>query len=241
MKRVFEPSKLLVSLPHLREDNRKLWGFSMPAALTYFEPGDVQQRLAAMGLDEEHLLHVARRWHLSWSSFTPNHPPVGVSISAWTEAVAALREQLLTIGWIRTDERNYALVLHPDRSIAINVAAGDAGTGRPEATPSNKAPKGVSTANAISVNQQQLELDLPVPDVPHLRGEEGPVTWFLLLHRAPSEIRCELSLPSAMSADVRITRWQEGIILSSIPLDDTSIDIVAPKGPDIDIEVRRKT
>lgn len=213
----------------------------MPAALTYFEREDVQQRLAAMGLDEERLLHAARRWYLSWSSFTPNHPPVGIGISAWTEAVAALREQLLPIGWTRTDERNYALVLHPDSTIAINVAAGDPGTGRPEATPSNKAPKGVSTANAISVNQQQLELDLPVPDVPHIRGEEGPVTWFLLLHRAQSEIRCELSLPSAMSSDGRITRWQERIILSPIPLDEASIDIAVPQGPDIEIEVRRKT
>ena len=43
--------------------------------------------------------------------------------------------------------------------------------------------------------------------MPHVRGDEGPLTWFLLLHRAGSEVRCELSLPSQISADGRITRW----------------------------------
>ncbi len=143
------------------------------------------------------------------------------------------------MGWTRSDERNYALVLHPDGVIAINVATGDSGTGRPDAVPSNKAPKGVSTADAISVNQQQLELDLPVPDVPDIRGDDGPLTWFLLLHRADGEIRSELSLPSAMSPDGRIIRWQERIILSPIQL-DTEIEIEAPRGVDLDIEVKRK-
>jgi hypothetical protein len=210
------------------------------AAIIRFDPNDVKARLAALGLNEEALLHTAQRWHLSWSSFTPNHPPIGIGISAWTEAVAALREQLLPQGWKRSDEKNYALVINPDEMMAINVATGDVGTGLVDATPSNKAPKGISTADAISVNQQQLELDLPVPDMPHVRGEEGPLTWFLLLHRAVNEIRCELSLPSAMSPDGRITRWQERIIISAIALDSLEIEVETPQGPDLDIDVKRK-
>lgn len=211
----------------------------MVKPIIHSQARDVDQRLVLLGLDQEQLLHAARRWHFSWSNFTPNHPPVGIGISAWTEAVAALREQLLPLGWTRSDERNYALVFDPERSMAINVATGDAGTGRIDAVPSNKAPKGVSTADAISINQQQLELDLPVPDVPHIRGEDGPITWFLLLHRSDTEIRSELSLPSAMSPDGRITRWQERIILSPIAL-DTEIEIQHPQGIDLDIEVTRK-
>lgn len=212
----------------------------MRAAITHFEPRNVEARLAKMGLQEEQLLHAARRWYLTWSGFTLNHPPVGVGISAWTEAVAALREQVLPEGWTRSDERNYALAVSPDGLIAINVATGDGGTGRPNANPSNKAPKGSSTADAITTNQHQLELDLPVPDVPHIRGDDGPLTWFLLLHRADAEIRCELSLPSAMSPDGRITRWQERIILAPIPIDGAAVEIEAPAGPDLDIEVKRK-
>jgi hypothetical protein len=211
----------------------------MTKGAVHSQADDVDRRLGLLGLEQEHLLHAARRWHFSWSNFTPNHPPAGSGISAWTEAVAALREQLLPLGWTRSDERNYALVFDPKRSMAINVATGDAGTGRIDSLPSNKAPKGVSTADAISINQQQLDLDLPVPDVPHIRGEDGPMTWFLLLHRDDREIRSELSLPSAMSPDGRITRWQERIILSTIPL-DTEIEIQPPQGIDLDIEVTRK-
>jgi hypothetical protein len=210
------------------------------AAIINSDPDQVRVRLAALGLNEGALSHAAQRWHLSWSSFTPNHPPIGVGISAWTEAVAALREQLLPMGWTRSDEKNYALVIHRDGSMAINVATGDLGTGQVDATPSNKAAKGISTADAISVNQQQLELPLPVPDMPHVRGEDGPLTWFLLLHRAVNEIRCELSLPSAMSTDGRITRWQERIIISPIALDGAEIRVEAPQGPDLDIDVKRK-
>lgn len=210
------------------------------AACIRFEPDDVHGRLAGLSLTEDALLHAARRWHLSWASFTPNHPPFGIGISAWTESVAALREQLLPAGWSRSDEMNYALVVHPDGTMAINVATGDLGTGRPEANPSNKTRKGARTDDAISVNQFQLELDLPVPDMPHVRGEEGPLTWFLLLHRTGAEIRSELSLPSEMSADGRITRWAERIILSPIPLDGVEVELLSSLGPDLDIDVKRK-
>lgn len=206
----------------------------------YIDADDVAARLDSMGLTVEPLVHAARRWYLSWVNFTANYPPFAIGIAAWMEAVAALREGLLPLGWVRSDEKNYALVLHPDGSMAINIASGDAGTGIPTASVSNKAPKGISTADAISVNQVQLELDLPVPDMPHVRGDEGPLTWFLLLHRSNDEARCELSLPSQLSVDGRITRWQERIMLPSIPLDGADVEIVAPQGPDLDIDVKRK-
>jgi hypothetical protein len=146
----------------------------------------------------------------------------------------------LIFGWGLLISEMVQPVIHPDGAMAINVATADAGTGIPAANVSNKAPKGVSTADAISVNQVQLELDLPVPDMPHVRGEEGPLTWFLLLHRAAAEVRCELSLPSQISPDGRITRWQERIMLPSIPLDGAEVKIVVPAGPDLDIDVKRK-
>lgn len=104
------------------------------------EPDDVKARLASMGLTDEPLLHAARRWYLSWISFTANHPAFAIGIAAWMEAVAALREGLLPLGWVRSDERNYALVIHPDGSMAINIASGDAGTGIPTTNVSNRAP-----------------------------------------------------------------------------------------------------
>ena len=206
----------------------------------HFEAAEIYRRLADLGLNEQHLLHAARRWHLAWASYTPNHPAVGIGIGAWTEAVAALREQLLPLGWTRSDERNYALVINPSGEIAVAVAAGDAATGRPDRFPSNKAAKGASTADAISVNQQQLELDLPVPDLSHIHSKDGPVTWVLLLYRASNELRSELSLPSQLSADGRIIQWEERVILPPVPLDEP-ISAALPQGADLDIDVKRKT
>ena len=81
-----------------------------------------------LGALEENLLdrdlqHAARRWHASWAGFTPNHPPFGIGIAAWVEAVAALREALAPDGWNRSDEKNFALVVNAEKGIAINIAA----------------------------------------------------------------------------------------------------------------------
>jgi hypothetical protein len=43
-----------------------------------------------------------------------------------------------------------------------------------------------------------------------------------------------------MSADGRITRWEERIIISPIALDGDEIQVEAPQGPDLDIDVKRK-
>lgn len=203
-------------------------------------PEQARDRLSSLGLTEEPLLHAAQRWYLRSTEFTPNHPPFGVGISAWTEAVAALRDGLLPIGWSRSDEKNYSLAVHPDGGMAINVATGDAGTGDPTADVSNRARKGSSTADAISVNQVQLEMDLPVPDMAHLRSDDGPLTWFLLLYRAENEVRAELSLPLDLSPDGRITRWQERIMLPSLPLDDPGATPEMSAGPDFDIPIKRR-
>jgi hypothetical protein len=212
----------------------------MPSTITHFEPENVEARLATMGLKEEQLLHAARRWYLTWSGFTLNHPPVGIGISAWTEAVAALREQVLPDGRTRSDERNYALAVSPDGLIAINVATGDGGTGRPNANPSNKAPKGTSTADAITVNQHQLDLDLRCRTfrISTAMMDHSPGSFFCTAPapRSAVSFRCRrLCRPTAASRAGR-----NAFILSPIPIDDEVIEIEAPAGPDLDIEIKRK-
>jgi hypothetical protein len=54
------------------------------------------------------------------------------------------------------------------------------------------------------------------------------------------EIRLELSRPSDISKDGRISEWSERIILGSIPFDDELVEIYPPSGPDIEINIRRK-
>lgn len=68
------------------------------------------------------------------------------------------------------------------------------------------------------------------------------MTWILLVHRAMNEVRCELSLPSSMGPDGRISSWQERIFLGSIPVDPEALEITPPPQPlpDINVDVKRR-
>src|SRR6185369_4498686 len=94
------------------------------------EPGDVRQRLAALGLEEEALKDTVRRGQLAFVSCTANHPPQFPGMAAWAETVRALREYLVPLGWQRSNDNNYALVVDSDGVVAIAVATGNESTGR---------------------------------------------------------------------------------------------------------------
>jgi hypothetical protein len=134
-------------------------------------------------------------------------------------------------------------VIDPTGRVAIAVATGDDGTGRANASPSTKAPKGPSTIGAVNANQFQLSFMEPItlqaPAKPVDPGDER-VTWVLLIHRAINEVRCELSLPFSMSSDGHIDGWRERILLGSVQLDGDLVEIAPPTSPDITIDVKRR-
>ncbi|WP_232013673.1 hypothetical protein [Pseudomonas aeruginosa] len=55
------------------------------------------------------------------------------------------------------------------------------------------------------------------------------------------EIRIELSRPSGMGKGGKINFWSERIMLGTLALDDDFFEVTSPGGPDIDIEIRRKS
>ena len=209
------------------------------------EPWDVRSRLAELGLEEEPLKDAVRRGQLAFLSCTPNHPRPFPGMSAWAETVCALREYVIPLGWYRSNEKNYALAVDSARTTAIAVATGNDGTGRADATPSTNARKGPSTLEAVAVNQFQFsfmaEYQVPSKDAPS--DENGHrTTWFLLIHRASKEVRCELSLPISIGEDGRIDAWRERILLGSTPLDGDLAEAVPspPFLPEITIDVKRR-
>ncbi|MDR7380410.1 hypothetical protein J2X19_005117 [Rhodoferax ferrireducens] len=212
---------------------------------TYFELGEIDNRLAELGLDERRLAEIVRRGYVAFASCTPNDPPLYPGFSAWASMVRGLREYLLPV-WDRSDENNYSLVINPAGTVAIAVATGDDGTGRRDATPTTKSSKGPSTVEAVTTNQLQLDLPFVFPPVEAqarpASGEKQRMTWILLVHRARGEVRCELSLPSSMGIDGRVDRWQERIILKAIPTDSEVMEITPPQPtlPDITIDVKRR-
>ncbi len=199
---------------------------------------DINNRLLEIGLDEASLRDVVKFGQLAWSNCTANHPPLIPGIWAWGETVRALREYVLQKGWRRSDLQNYSLVIDPTGKMAIAVATGDEGTGRAEANPCTKAPKGPSTHDAVNANQAQLNFNFL-----EAKPEEEtatPITWLLLMYRDDREVRSELSLPYSIDYDGRINGWQERILLTAIPLDGEPIEITPPSSPDIVVDVKRK-
>lgn len=212
----------------------------------HMEASAVGQRLQSLGLDEESITDVVRRGYVAFASCTANDPPLFPGFSAWAAMVRALREYLLPQGWARSDENNYSLVISPTGEIAIAVATGDDATGRQDAEPSTKSSKGPSTVEAVATNQQQLDLPFVFPAVPAparpASEDDQRITWILLVHRSQTEVRCELSLPTAMSADGKVNGWRERIILGAVPTDPEDVTITPPQPqlPDIEIDVKRR-
>ncbi|MBN9494254.1 hypothetical protein J0H33_13070 [bacterium] len=78
-------------------------------------------------------------------------------------------------------------------------------------TPATISEKGRATATTVAVNQLSFATAGFGDDL-----DDGTMaTYWLLLwvDEATLEFRCELSLPSGMSSDHRVTRWIERIII----------------------------
>lgn len=203
----------------------------------HFKHHDVDSALARLGLTQEPLGEAIKAGYLAWSSTTANDAPFYPALSQWNRTVRELREGLLPLGWSKSDEGNYSLTIDPTGEIALAVASGCPNTGKADALPTTKCPKGPSTVDAVLANAAQLEL---FPKVVLPPSEDDRITWLLLFHRDEKEIRAELSLPASIDNDGKIDGWQERIILPPVPLDPIVTSTTPDFGPDVDIEVRRR-
>ena len=198
--------------------------------------GNAVDRLSELGIAISVLTESVWQGYLARSRTTANHPRIARGIIMWAETVAVLREQLRPQGWVKSDKGNYELTVNEKEGLAIVVTTGDEATGIVGATPSNKCPKGVNTAEAVEANNQ---LDMFSELLPTIEEVQGPTTWVLLMHLAANEVRCELSLPSSISSG-KINGWKERIILPSVPLDNDSVEIELPDLPDIEVPIKKK-
>jgi hypothetical protein len=212
----------------------------MASPIIHSDPITVAERLEYLGVIEEALREAIYQAHLHRMRLTPNHPRIFAGLEMWGWGVAALREQLRPLGWFRADVGNFPLTVNETLGLAIAIASGDEGTGNPHAEASNRSKKGPNTVDAVETNQQ---FDLFAESLPQTKEDaEGNDTWVLLHFTDPvkQEIRIELSRPSEIGDDGKISAWSERIILPSIPFDGDPVEIVAPSGPDVAIEIRRK-
>ncbi|HZR32722.1 MAG TPA: hypothetical protein VFA76_12820 [Terriglobales bacterium] len=212
----------------------------------YWEPHDVHNQLAHLGLEEDWLLNAARVGQLQRANCTPHHPPSFPALSAWAETIKTARDILVPEGWLIDNPRGLPIVYHHNRKIAITVATGDDATGNREFDPCTKCPKGPQMKSNISNNQLKLfpneELAIAAYEQ---TAKTGIVTWLLLIHsdEVKRELRCELSLPIGMNQEGRVDGWAKRIILGSTPFDADTLKVPnddIPQSPNITVNVKRR-
>lgn len=211
--------------------------------LVHAVPETVLGRLGQLQLSESALREAIYQAHLQRARLTKNHPPTFPGLAMWGFAVGSLGEQLRSLGWMRVDEGNYPLVVNEELGLAISVASGDEDTGNPDAYPSNRSKKGKNTVAAVESNLQADLFPETLQEKTDDSNENERDTWILLHYTdvLKKEIRIELSRPTHIGEDGRISVWTERVLLNSIPFDDDLTEIIPLNGPDIDFEIRRKT
>lgn len=200
---------------------------------------DVKSRLEEVfGLSQSALEEVIMDGHRARLGCTSHHPRTFPGLSQWAETVRALRDKTAPMGWGTSDENNFPLSVHPTSNIVVVVQTGDEETGT-SGVPSNRAPKGANTVEAVAVNERQLSFFDSIPDLEVAVVPETKIMWVLLYHVAPTEVRFELSLPSKMVGG-KIRSWQERIIFPAIRTDQHAIDLGDNDGGEIDVPVERR-
>jgi hypothetical protein len=212
-------------------------------------PIEVTDALSALGLNFEILRDAILAGETARDACTANDPPNAAGFDAWARTVRSLRERLIAWAWTRIDADGLPTIISPSGSIAIAVATGDEGTGKAEASPKTKYPKGPATIAVVTRNRTQLELwesneeQVTVPN-------PTPQTWFLLRNRMDDTVYAELSLPAAIGDDGRVEEWAERIVLAPISLDPRGGILAQPspdpsglgdRGEGIEVPVRRRT
>jgi hypothetical protein len=210
-------------------------------AAVWSEPDDVDAALARLGLAVAPLVVAVNRGHLAAISRTSNDAPNAAGFYQWNETLRTMREELSAFGFTRSDTGSYSTALRSDKRMAIAVSSGDEGTGIADANPSTRQGKGPRTIAVVSSNAIQFEL-FPGEIMTRPPAEDmDRLTWILLFRAAASELRAELSLPVTMNDGGQISAWRERIILPSQPL-DTTLTIPEPDfGPELEIEIQRRT
>ena len=187
------------------------------------------------GLTQADLQDVIMAGYLARINCTAHHPKTFPGFTQWGETVRALRDKTVPAGWTVIEENNFPLSAHPTNNVVIAVQTGDRETGT-TGNPSNRAPKGANTEDAVAINQRQLSLFDTLPDLQPSEDGTEPIMWVLLYHVAPNEIRFELSLPLKMVGG-KIRSWNERILLPAIPRSSNEIDLGDDDGTEFDIPV----
>lgn len=166
---------------------------------------EVEGRMQELGVPEKLLREAIEAAERFRRGMNPNHPPLAIGFMPWSELVCALRDLLMPVGWLKSDEGGLPLVIHPSGTLAIAVLTGNEGTGIDDSDLRSKYPRGPRTKTLVANNANQLEFrKLPFQAKPSADACQRILTWYLMLCRTPDEVRFELALPYLVGDGQRV-------------------------------------
>lgn len=205
-------------------------------------------RLHRLGLEYEVFERVALEGVHAARETTAHDALIAAGIRRWLEMVRVLRDEMCPKGWHADRIDGHELLVDPTREFAINVLAGDAATGDPDAAPLTKSAKGKATRAAAHNNMRQANLFPLSAYTARTPTRLGNLKVWTLLHyhdHDESVIRMELSMPIGLDAQNRVADWLERIILPPVEVDadDARVGVVRRQYDDqaeINVEVTRR-
>lgn len=158
-------------------------------------------------------------------------PIIYPGIAAWAHTVAALRDTLVTgHGWKASETDNFSRTISPNGKHQLIVASGTAYTGLEHGFATTTRKKGKKTKQAVEDNWDLFTFANQTPFASiveaglQTQNQDGPNTWYILVHFAKKHVRVEMSIPHAF-ADGRVSEWRERILIPQIELPEDAESI----------------
>ena len=159
-----------------------------------------------LGIPPDLFARVAEIWGLERRDEDEYRAPGGAGHSAWDQATRTLRIGAREFGYVVKNERGVPLAVHADRGVAVQVLAGDGGSGDPARNPSTKNPR-ERVARKVALGQQ-LDFFKARTGEPAPRFRE---TWIILpCFDLSGALRYEVSC-AALIHKGRVTAWRDRI------------------------------
>lgn len=213
----------------------------MPEAIVW-DPIEVRNELAVLGLDAESLIECVRYADREKSFVTTNDAVGFGSIVVYDKAGRALRETYLPQGWIKDDSNNQCAIKNLEKMVRVVPCNFDEFAGNRLIRPTNKSPKGEVSRRKSMCNKTAWLPGIPKEEIGV--GDDFQ-TWVLGIFTDDyKQPMAELSLPIAFDGNY-FTDFGKRIML--LTGDDSSG--VGRRGDDIsgddmvevvDIDIRRR-
>ena len=217
-----------------------------PAIFTH--PAEVYNRIAMLGLSQEHLVSIAVRMAQARTDCTANNPPSAPGFYAWSEGTRRARELFIPLGWEACEYGQLSSIYNRKTGVRMIVINADAGAGLEDSQPQNRTYKRSATDRAVVENRENFLFDINLasnPQQPPCRIN-GAFNWYLFVFSYRDEVgdilRAELSLPSSITRGFFTSFHERIMVISDEGFDEGSLIVPEdPEGdPEFEIHVTRK-